>query len=66
MRQPKFAVGDVVRLVSGGPEMAVREAMKNLDKEFIGRYRAQWFAGKKLESGEFAEATLTLVTKVTP
>ncbi|MDX7830353.1 DUF2158 domain-containing protein [Aeromonas dhakensis] len=66
MREQKFAVGDVVKLVSGGPEMAIKEAMKNIDREFIGRYRAQWFAGKKLEMGEFAEPTLTLVTKVAP
>jgi uncharacterized protein YodC (DUF2158 family) len=58
MRKPKFEIGDVVKLVSGGPEMAI----KNLAPET--EYYAQWFAGKKLEQGRFPEAALTLVRKV--
>ncbi len=66
MREPKFAVGDVVKLSAGGPDMNVQEQMKNMHREFTGNYRAQWFAGKKLEHGTFAEETLTLVSKVAP
>ncbi|BDA13770.1 hypothetical protein KAM339_023110 [Aeromonas caviae] len=64
MREPVFAIGDVVKLAAGGPDMNIQERIKNYDKTFSGSYRAQWFAGKKLESGVFAEATLTLIRKV--
>lgn len=30
-------------------------------KEFSGKYRCQWFAGKKLENGVFPEQSLELV-----
>lgn len=50
----KFAVGDVVKLKSGGPDMTVR----NLPSELTKTYTCQWFAGKKLESGHFAEESL--------
>ena len=33
------------------------------DGTFNGKYRAQWFAGKKLESGSFPEESLELVKK---
>ncbi len=66
MRKPKFEIGDVVKLSAGGPDMNVQEVIKNMHKEFTGNYRAQWFAGKKLEHGTFAEETLTLVPKVAP
>jgi uncharacterized protein YodC (DUF2158 family) len=48
----KFQVGDIVRLKSGGPEMTVERALVGSE------YRCQWFAGKKLESGDFPEAGL--------
>ncbi len=61
MREPKFEIGDVVKLVAGGPEMAIKDTVGNT---FNGSYYAQWFAGKKLEQGLFSEETLTLVRKV--
>ncbi len=61
-RTPEFAVGDVVKLVSGGPDMSIKAALKRLsDKTFDGHYETQWFAGKKLESGKFPEESLELV-----
>lgn len=50
----KFAIGSIVRLKSGGPEMTVQ----NVPTELSNYYRCQWFAGKKLESGSFQEASL--------
>ncbi|WP_175692748.1 YodC family protein [Burkholderia ambifaria] len=50
----KFKIGDIVQLKSGGPEMTVQ----TLPYERNSRYRCQWFAGKKLESGEFPEESL--------
>lgn len=44
-----FAVGDIVKLKSGGPEMTVRVIPTELNKS----YTCQWFAGKKLEQGSF-------------
>jgi uncharacterized protein YodC (DUF2158 family) len=52
-----FAVGDVVRLVSGGPEMAV----KFVPSTHRSTYTCQWFAGKKLEQGEFPADSLEKV-----
>jgi uncharacterized protein YodC (DUF2158 family) len=53
-----FAVGSIVKLKSGGPEMTV-QAVMNLTK---GTYlRCQWFAGKKLESGDFPPDSLEVV-----
>ena len=50
----KFKIGDIVKLKSGGPEMTVQ----TIPYERNSRYRCQWFAGKKLESGEFPEESL--------
>ncbi|RQU40501.1 DUF2158 domain-containing protein [Burkholderia cenocepacia] len=54
----KFNVGDIVQLKSGGPEMTV-QALPTTATSTV--YRCQWFAGKKLESGPFAEESLLLV-----
>ncbi|HEX3654909.1 MAG TPA: DUF2158 domain-containing protein [Pirellulales bacterium] len=56
MAEKKFKVGDKVRLIVGGPVMAV----KNTDQ--IDNIYCQWFAGKKLEGGYFAPETLEKVT----
>lgn len=49
----RYKVGDIVMLKSGGPEMTVQQP------PISGRfYTCQWFAGKKLESGLFAEESL--------
>lgn len=57
MTTTNFSSGDIVKLKSGGPEMTVQRELSD------DRYRCQWFAGKKLESGEFPESSLVLVTK---
>jgi hypothetical protein len=54
----KFEVGQVVKLKSGGPDMTIQDFCT---KEFSGKYRCQWFAGKKLENGVFPEQSLELV-----
>lgn len=55
---PKFNIGDIVFLVNGGPSMSVSEAVE-FGGKFTGKYRCQWFAGKKLENGSFPEESLT-------
>jgi uncharacterized protein YodC (DUF2158 family) len=49
----EFQIGETVKLISGGPIMTVR----SID-EYDGDVRCQWFAGKKLESGEFPPDSL--------
>lgn len=57
--QPKYNIGDQVQLKSGGPCMTVNEAMTHhTSKEFLDRYKCQWFAGKKLDMGTFPEDSL--------
>jgi len=52
-----YAVGDIVALQSGGPEMTVQ----SVPEKPAGFYTCQWFAGKKLESGRFPHASLKTV-----
>ncbi|MEB8537023.1 YodC family protein [Acidithiobacillus ferriphilus] len=54
--EARFAVGDVVKLKSGGPDMTV----KSIPERPYGNYYCQWFAGKKLESGGFPEDSIEL------
>jgi len=49
----EFKTGDTVKLISGGPTMTV-ESISDYD----GDIRCQWFAGKKLESGDFSPDSL--------
>lgn len=62
-RKPKFKIGDIVYLVTGGPSMSIEEPLiefKSGDgNAFRGKYKCQWFAGKKLEHGNFPEESLT-------
>ncbi|WP_455921817.1 YodC family protein [Pseudomonas putida] len=51
----EFKIGDIVKLRSGGPDMTVRNCPT---PSVRGYYTCQWFAGKKLESGDFNEASL--------
>ncbi|EHZ2751565.1 DUF2158 domain-containing protein [Vibrio parahaemolyticus] len=60
-KTPSFNVGDIVKLKSGGPDMTVKEVRTNRDDEFNGNYRCQWFAGKKLDLGDFPEESLLKV-----
>ncbi|HGW3602043.1 MULTISPECIES: DUF2158 domain-containing protein [Acinetobacter] len=60
-KTPKYKVGDKVKLIVGGPIMAVSEVIMSgygSQEQFNGRYRCQWFAGKKLDSGVFEEENL--------
>lgn len=61
----KYQVGDIVKLSAGGPEMAIKETHPGYaeSKKFFGTYRCQWFAGKKLDKGDFPEDSLILVRK---
>lgn len=62
-KTPKFKVGDLVVLKSGGPSMTVQDAIRTLrEKEFTGLYSCQWFAGKKLDNGKFPEDSLEAYT----
>ncbi|HAP3241680.1 TPA: DUF2158 domain-containing protein [Escherichia coli] len=58
VRKALFKIGDSVYLKSGGPEMSVYE-IHEFGGSFTGTYTCQWFAGKKLEKGLFAEESLT-------
>ncbi len=58
-KQPKYSIGDQVQLKSGGPCMTVNESIRDFtSKDFEGKYRCQWFAGKKLDNGVFPEDSL--------
>lgn len=64
-RKPKYQIGDIVKLNAGGPDMTILKRIRrtplNEPSFFTGLYQCQWFAGKKLDSGEFQEASLILV-----
>ncbi|TDM62384.1 DUF2158 domain-containing protein [Acinetobacter sp. KU 011TH] len=62
VKTPKYKIGDKVKLNVGGPDMAVKSISTNHNDKFIGMYKCQWFAGKKLEWGEFPEDSLELIT----
>ncbi|AIV05920.1 hypothetical protein LA59_10745 [Vibrio harveyi] len=63
-KTPDFNVGDIVKLKSGGPDMTVKEVRMNISDEFTGNYRCQWFAGKKLDLGDFPQESLLKVEAV--
>jgi len=44
----EFKTGDTVKLISGGPPMTVSKI-----DSYDGSVSCQWFAGKKLEHGDF-------------
>ena len=54
MSEQEFAVGSIVKLKSGGPDMSVKSVYKE-------QYTCQWFAGKKLEQGVFPPQSLVPV-----
>lgn len=59
-RTPIYNKGEIVYLVTGGPSMSISEVQRSFSTdEFKGTYRCQWFAGKKLEHGDFPEESLT-------
>lgn len=58
-KQGGFKVGDIVKLKSGGPNMTVNEILINHTTDLpTGKYRCQWFAGKKLDTGLFPVESL--------
>lgn len=62
MSSPLYEVGQIVKLKSGGPSMTVKNVHRHYTtKEFLGTYHCQWFAGKKLDSGDFPEKSLVTV-----
>lgn len=61
MAKAKFAVGTIVKLKSGGPDMTIQKTTVNMKDEFTGSYRCQWFAGKKSEADMFPEDSLDVV-----
>lgn len=55
MTQKKFRIGDIVRLKSGGPDMAVNDISPD------GTIYCTWFSGKKNEKSRFhPDVTLSL------
>lgn len=61
-KSEQFAVGTIVKLKSGGPDMTVEEVVINYNtKQPTGDVDCQWFAGKKLEKGRFPIASLELI-----
>ncbi|MBE0422112.1 MAG: YodC family protein [Pseudoalteromonas sp.] len=58
-KNANFEVGDIVKIKSGGPEMTVR----SVPSQHAAYYICQWFAGKKLEQGNFPNDSLESVDK---
>lgn len=52
--EQQFPKGMIVKLKSGGPDMAVQSV-------YQGSIQCQWFAGKKLEAGRFPPESLVAV-----
>jgi uncharacterized protein YodC (DUF2158 family) len=57
MAKLNLNLGSLVELKSGGPIMTVKSLQAS-----NGRYICQWFAGKKLEQGEFPAESLQAAT----
>lgn len=58
-QKKEFAVGEIVTLRSGGPDMTIRRVPDGI----YTYYECQWFAGKKLEGGQFPFESLEKVKK---
>ena len=56
----EFNIGDKVQLKSGGPVMTVQADLGSFG-EGQKQYKCKWFAGNKLQSGDFAVDALELV-----
>ncbi len=73
-RQPKFEIGQSVKLNNDSPEMKIAEAIEanvfsgstqrglpRLIRAFTGNYKCQWFVGNDLRDGIFPEESLIKV-----
>ena len=60
-KQELYAVGEIVKLKSGGPDMTIKEVLTDISDMPTGSYRCQWFAGKKLDNGIFPHESLVKV-----
>jgi uncharacterized protein YodC (DUF2158 family) len=54
----QFPKGTKVKLIAGGPTMAVKGYIVSFGDEHDPIVICQWFSGKKLETGNFAPETL--------
>ena len=59
-KKPRFAIGDSVKLKSGGPVMTV-DGYAVFDE---GTVICKWFAGKKLHIGNFDEDAIERATEL--
>lgn len=62
--EPKFKIGDVVQLKSGGPCMTIEVILKEISQRkeiFSGRYGCVWFQGDERRTDNFLEDILTPV-----
>jgi uncharacterized protein YodC (DUF2158 family) len=55
---PKFSVGDLVKLKSGGPPMTVNSVGVESFRDGKYEYYCKWFAGAKDNSNRFAEGAI--------
>jgi uncharacterized protein YodC (DUF2158 family) len=60
-KESKFKTGDIVRLKSGGPSMTVESV-----SEVNGRIWCQWFAGNRLNAGEFNSDSIDFEDELDP
>ncbi|WP_029050572.1 YodC family protein [Cupriavidus sp. amp6] len=58
MSTTAHATGTVVKLKSGGPEMTVKYWQDTNES-----YTCQWFAGRKLEQGNFKHDQLVVINE---
>lgn len=63
--EPKFKIGDIVRLISGGPDMTINklkfECIGESDKyKPSGYYECVWFEENQLSHFTFHEDTLVI------
>lgn len=65
--EPKFKVGDIVVLKSGGPKMTINRVIKKRNMtadfrgftdDFEGMYECKWFEENKAKEGDYHENTL--------
>ncbi|EMP1177121.1 DUF2158 domain-containing protein [Morganella morganii] len=58
---PIYGIGDLVVIKSGGPTMTIEKPICHASQgHFLGTYKCQWFAGKKLDTGIFPENSLEI------